>query len=153
MTKYDSHVLKFRERLARFIPDVVTNYPFEIFASFVGLVIGLTLLAGLVSPGSLTALLPLFVYWAYAVALVLGSLTVAWGLRKRHPLVLASGLQLLGGSYAVYALAVVAVAGWSTAFAAFAAFLGIALVCLVRSLHFRRLIDIARGATNLGRPM
>lgn len=140
-----------RDWIAAHTPSVVTNYPFEVFVAFVGFVIGTTLLVGLASPTSLALLLPTGIYLAYATALVLGAITVAIGLRKQHALILSSGLQLLGGSYGVYALAVVAVSG-ATAGVAFILFVGTALVCLIRALHFRRLVDIKKGALNLRRP-
>lgn len=138
-----------RAKLARFTPTIVTSYPFEVFVTALGLIIGVPLVLGLAAPTSLVVLLPTFMYWAYAVAVILGACTVGVGLRTKHALVLAAGLQLLGGSFMVYALAVVAVAGWPSGFLAFAAFASLGLVCLIRSAHFRRLIDIQIGARQL----
>src|SRR5207244_3581493 len=96
-----------REFVARHIPNALTNYPFEVLSSILGLLVGIPLLLGLAAPTSLVVMLPSIGYWAYAVALVLGGGTTAVGLRTKHPMVLASGLQLLGGSFGVYGLAVV----------------------------------------------
>ncbi len=138
-----------RELLANLVPKALINYPFEVIASFLGLVIGLPLLIGLAAPTSLVVLLPSFGYWAYASALVIGGATAAVGLRTRHPLVLASGLQLLGGSYIVYGLAVVALSGFTVAWLSFGAYLAFGGLCMIRALHFRRVVDIQRGATAL----
>lgn len=147
--RWDSRLARLRERVAHVTPRVVVGYPFEVFAASVGLIIGLPLLVGLAAPTSLVVLLPSFIYWVYAVMLVLGAGTTAVGLRTKHPLILAPGLQLLGGSYLVYALATVAVAGWAIAWAAFGCFCALGLVSLVRSSYFRRLIDIQKGASRL----
>lgn len=140
---------RFRARTAHLLPPALTNYPFEVLAAFLGLIVGLPLLAGLAAPTSLVTILPAFGYWAYAVALVLGGGTTAVGLRTKHPLALASGLQLLGGSYVVYGLATVAVAGWAVAWLSFGAYAVLGGLAIIRALHFRRLVDIQRGATHL----
>lgn len=142
---------RFRELAARVTPKTVVEYPFEVFVSALGFIIGIPLLTGLARPESLALLLPHLAYIAYGVALVLGAVTVAVALKRRHAGALASGLQLLGGSFAVYALAVVAVAGWVVGWAAFAAFFCLGLVTLIRTQHFRRLIDIQIGARRLRR--
>ncbi len=149
MSKYGPATASFRERLSRLIPSALTNYPFEVLAAFIGLCIGLPLLVGLAAPTSLVILLPSIGYWAYTVALVLGGATTAVGLKTKHPLVLASGLQLLGGSFLVYGLATAALSGFATAWLAFGAYAVLGVIALVRSLHFRRLLDIQRGATNM----
>lgn len=157
MTIYDVNArwtrvrTKLRARAARHTPRLVTNYPFEVFATLVGLIIGLPLLVGLAAPTSLVVLLPTVAYWIYAAALVLGSATVAIGLKMPHPLVIASGIQLLGGSYAVYGLAVVALAGWAIAWSSFACFIVLGVVCTMRASHFRRLVDIQEGARRLSK--
>ncbi len=147
--RWDSWRARFRERIAHRTPRVIVDYPFEVFATTVGLLIGLPLLIGFAAPTSLVVLLPSAVYWIYAVMLFLGACTTAVGLRTKHSLILAPGLQLLGGSYCVYALATVAVAGWTVAWATFGCFGGLGLVSLIRSSYFRRLIDIQKGATKL----
>lgn len=138
-----------REKVAHSTPTVLVMYPFEVFAAGLALIVGLPLLLGLAKPGSLVLLLPMIAYIAYAVSLCLGSIIVFVALARRHAYGLASGLQLVGGSYAVYALAVVLAAGWTTAWAAFAAFALLGLLCVLRSSHFRRLIDIKQGAQRL----
>jgi hypothetical protein len=141
---------RLRENLSRFVPRVAVYFPFEILVAVIGFLMGFPLLTGLARPTSLLLLLPAVAYTAYAVALVLGSLTVALGLRGRqHPLALASGLQLLGGSYIVYGLAVVALSGWIIGWVGFTAFFILGLLCLARSSYFRRLIDIQTGACSL----
>ena len=110
MSSYGNWRVRLRERSDRLTPTVVTNYPFEVIVTFIALLIGLPLILGLVSPTSLVVLLPAFGYWAYAIALMLGGSTLAVGLRSQSPLLLASGLQLCGGSFAVYALAAVILA-------------------------------------------
>lgn len=142
---------RFRERAARFVPRVAVYYPFEILVCVVGFLMGLPLILGLARPTSLLLLLPAVVYIAYALMLVVGAATVAGGLRKQeHPLALASGLQLLGGCYGVYALAVVALSGWAVGWVTFTAFTILGLLCFARSSYFRRLVDIQTGAANLG---
>lgn len=140
-----------RAWIARATPKTVVEYPFEVFVSVLGLITGVPLLAGLARPNSLALLLPPYAFLAYAVALVLGAVTVAIALRKRHAGGIAMGLQLLGGSFSVYAIAIVAVAGWVNGWAAFAAFICLGLVTLIRTQHFRRIIDIQIGARRLSR--
>lgn len=140
-----------REKIAHVTPRTVVTYPFEVLAACVSFIVGVPILAGLARPESLALLLPPVAYVAYGVALVLGAITVAVSLHRRRALGLSSGLQLLGGSFCVYAFAVIAVAGWSAAWAAFAAFLVLGLVSLIRSSHFRRIVDIQDGADRLCR--
>lgn len=139
---------RFRALTARILPEVLTLYTFEFFVSFMGLLIGVPLLLGLTLPLSLIALLPTGVFHVYAAALVLGAATVAAGLKYRRPLALASGLQLLGGSYLVYGIAVLAVSG-SVGFLAFGMYACVGVLCFIRSSHFRRLVDIQLGARRL----
>ena len=150
--RWDVWRTRLREVVSHYTPHVLTYYPFEILATIVGLLVGITLLLGLVAPTSLALLLPDVVYWAYAAGVTIGGVTTAVGLYTKNSLVLAPGLQLLGGSYGVYALAVIAVSGFVSGGVAFGAFLILGLLCFVRASHFRRLLDIQRGATNLGRP-
>lgn len=141
---------RFRAHVARRTPDVVTLNPFESLVAFIGLLIGITLLLGIAAPTSLVLLLPKAAYYVYAVALCLGGGTVAYGLRGgMRPLALAAGLQLLGGAFGIYGIATIALAGWATAALALAAYGALGLLCLIRAQHFRRLIDIQRGARRL----
>lgn len=143
---------RFREWASHAVPSVAVFYPFEILALVVGFIMGVPILLGFARPTSLILLLPVVAYVAYSAMLVIGSLTITIGLRNRHPLVLASGLQLLGGSYIVYGLAVVALGGWAIAWGGFTAFGILGLLCLARSSYYRRLIDIQTGAATLGLP-
>lgn len=138
-----------RERISRFVPKAITNYPFEILACLIALIIGVPLVLGIAAPTSLLALLPMAAYLAYCVALILGGATLAVGLRVRNAFVIASGLQLLGGSFGVYGLAVIAVSGVATGWLAFGAYCLLSLLAFVRALHFRRLVDIQEGATRI----
>ncbi len=140
-----------RAKIAHVVPDVVTLYPFEVFVAALGLIVGVGLVLGLAAPTSLVMLLHNVMYWAYAAALLLGGGSVALGLKVRLPLALASGLQLLGGSFIVYAIAVIAVVGLTAGFMGAAAFTVLGLVCLIRASYFRRLVDIQRGARLLER--
>lgn len=149
--RWDVWRTRLRETLAHYTPHTLTYYPFEVLASMVGLLVGLPLLLGLAAPTSLVLLLPDAVYWLYAVMVSVGAGTTAVGLHARNSLVLASGLQLLGGSYLVYALATVAISGFSVAWLVFGAFSTLGLLCVVRASHFRRLLDIQKGATNIER--
>ncbi len=150
--RWDAWRVRCRETLAHYTPRALTYYPFEVLAIVVGLLVGLTLLTGVVAPTSLAILLPNVVYWAYAVGVTVGGVTSAIGLWTDNPLILAPGLQLLGGCYWVYALATLAASSFAVAGFAFGAFSVLGLLCIVRASHFRRLLDIQRGATNLGRP-
>lgn len=149
--RWDARLTRFREIVAHYTPNVLTFYPFEVLATVVGLLVGISLLLGVVAPTSLALLLPDIVYGAYAVGLTLGGLTTAVGLYSKNNLVLAPGLQLLGGSYLVYSLAVLAISGFATGGVAFGAFVLLGLLCLIRASHFRRLLDIQKGAIDLGR--
>lgn len=145
----DVHGRRFRERLSRFIPYALTNYPFEVLAAFVGLFIGLPLLLGLAAPTSLVVLLPNVGYWIYASTIVLGASTIGLGLHFRNSMAVASGLQLLGGSFLIYGLAVVALSGFAVAWLSFGAYTIFGVLSWVRALHFRRLLDIQKGATSI----
>ncbi len=147
--RWDAWRTHLREMQARYTPHILTFYPFEVLATVVGLLVGLTLLLGIVAPASLALVLPSVVYWAYAVGVTIGGVTTAAGLWTKNNLILAPGLQLLGGSYGVYALAVLATSGFATGGVAFGAFILLGLLCLIRATHFRRLIDIQKGATRL----
>lgn len=142
---------RWRERLAHVTPDVLTLYPFEVLATTVGLLMGGPVLLGLARPESIVYLLPAAAYYSWSAALVIGAAIVAAGLKKTRPLVLASGLQLLGGNFCVYAVAVVKVAGWEHAWVAFTAFIVLWILSWARSFHWRRIVDIQLGAQRAAR--
>lgn len=139
-----------RWALARFIPQGFIEYPFEVFLTAASLIIGLPVLLGISEPGSLIAEIPLFAVIAWGVSLILGALTVAVGLIRPHRSdVLSSGLQLLGGAMCVYAVAQLVALPFVVIGASSALFLVAGLLALVRSLYFRRIIDIKKRARRL----
>lgn len=131
-----------RERIAYVTPSWLTLYPFEVLALAVAFLMGAPVLLGFARPESMVFLLPAVAYYAWSTALVLGAATIVWGLRRLQPPTLASGLQLVGGCFGVYALAVIAKAGAERGWAAAAAFIILFVLCAARSLHFRRTTDI-----------
>lgn len=139
---------RIRERAAHLTPKVLTNFPFEVLVSVIAILMGLPFLLGTTAPASLVGLVGIVIFNVWAAMLVVGGLTVAVGLRigdRPTPLVVAAGLQLLGACFGVYALAVVAVlglAGWT----GLVAYVLLCLLSLIRATHFRRIIDIQRGA-------
>lgn len=149
--KYNSTRRKLREKAALLTPKVLTNYPFEVLVVVIALCMGLPFLMGAAAPASLVSLVGNLAFLAWSFALTLGGITVAVGLRvgdRPNPLVVATGLQLLGGCFGVYALAVIAamgLAGWT----GLVAYGFLFLLSLVRATHFRRIVDIQRGARRL----
>ncbi len=148
---WDTKRVQFRERLARIIPRVLTEYPYEILVGLIALLLGLPFLLGATAPASLLALVGTVAFHAWAAALVIGGFTVLVGLHLPaypNPLILAAGLQLAGGAlgvYAIAALAVLGVAGWT----GFAAYVLLSVLSFVRSHHFRRIADIQKGASQI----
>lgn len=133
------------------IPGSVTNYPFEVMVGVIALLMGLPFLLGTTAPASLVALVGVVAFRAWAAALTLGGLTVLAGLRlpsRPNPLILAAGLQLAGGSFFVYALAVLIVLG-SAGWTGLVAYGLLCLLSMARATHFRRIVDIQKGATRL----
>lgn len=135
-----------RKWLSRHTPVRLIEYPFETFSAFASLLIGVPIFLDFANPGSLMRLLPDWALFVYGIALLLGSATLACGLVRRQPLVMASGLQLLGGVWVVYALALTLSTNLQSAWAAFILFLGFGIVSLLRATHFRRVLDIQIGA-------
>lgn len=132
---------RLRKKAARWTPEALTLYPFEVIAGLVALLMGLPFLLGLTPPAALIAIVSHVAFYVWSAGLTLGALTIGVGLKTRHPLALASGLQLVAGGFAVYAMAisvVMGIAGWTGA----VVYLSLTLVSLTRAVHFRRLIDI-----------
>lgn len=139
-----------RWALSRFIPQGFIEFPFEVFLTAASLIIGIPVLIGISEPGSLVAEIPIFAVFAWGISLLLGALTVAFGLIKPHlPDVLSSGLQLLGGAMCVYGTAQLIALPFVVVGASSALFLIAGLLALVRSLYFRRIIDIKKRARRL----
>ncbi len=140
-----------RERVSRFIPRVLMEYPFEVLVGAVALLMGLPFLLGTAAPASLLALVGTVAFHFWAAALVIAGVTVFAGLylpAYPNPLILAAGLQLAGGAFGIYAisaLAVLGLAGWT----GFAAYFLLAVLAFVRCHHFRRITDIQRGASQI----
>lgn len=117
----------------------------------VALLMGLPFLLGTAAPASLLALVGTYAFYAWAAALVIGGVTVLAGLHLPdypNSIILAAGLQLAGGAFGIYAigaLAVLGLAGWT----GFAAYFLLALLAFVRCLHFRRIADIQKGASQI----
>ena len=148
---WDAKRVRFRERISRFLPRVFLEFPFEVLGASVALLMGLPFLLGTAAPASLLALVGTYAFYAWAAALVIGGVTVLAGLHLPdypNSIILAAGLQLAGGAFGIYAigaLAVLGLAGWT----GFAAYFLLALLAFVRGLHFRRIADIQKGASQL----
>lgn len=148
---WDARRARVREWAARRTPKVLTNYPFEILAGVIALLMGLPFLLGTVAPASLIGLVGPIGFYAWAAGLTIGGATTLVGLRvgdRPNPMIVAAGLQLAGGAFAVYAIAVVVVlglVGWT----AVSAYVLLALLSMVRASHFRRIVDIQKGARRL----
>lgn len=148
--RWDASRRRLREWASRHTPKILTGYPFEVLAASVAILMGLPFLLGTAAPASLVALVGTIIFHVWAAMLAIGGVTVAVALRvaDRHPAALAAGLQLAGGCFGVYALAVLAVlglAGWT----GLAAYGLLCLLSFVRATHFRRIGDIQQGASNL----
>lgn len=140
--------VRLRERVYRHIPAVVFTNGFEIVAVSVATLMSVPALLGLSTSAALIGLVGIVLFYAWAVTLALGAIALGAGLRSLNPNLLASGLQLTGGSFGVYTIALLAASGWGGVLAG-AAFVVLALVAWLRSVHFRRLADIQVGATRL----
>ncbi len=140
-----------RERISKLIPRVLMEYPYELLAGLVALLMGLPFLLGAAAPASLLALVGSIAFHAWATALVIGGLTILAGLHLPaypNPIILAAGLQLAGGAFGIYAIAAIAALGVA-AWVAFSAYILLALLAFVRSLHFQRIADIQKGAREI----
>lgn len=140
--------VRLRERIYRHIPSVVFTNGFEIVAVTVAILMSVPALLGLSTSAALIGLVGIVLFYAWAATLAAGAVAIGTGLRNLHPALLASGLQLTGGSFAVYTIALVAASGWGGVIAG-AAFVVLAVVATLRSMHFRRLADIQEGVKNL----
>lgn len=145
----------FRVGLRRFAaaltPKVVTIFPSEVIVCLIALLTGLPFLLGVAPPLSLITLVGQVPFTAWAAALTLGGSTVGLGLlipNYPSPRVVASGLSLVAGCFAVNAIAVVVVLG-SSGLPVLAAYACLALVSMVRATHFRRVVDIQKEARRL----
>lgn len=155
MTTHE-HYRNGRERLrawaSRRTPRILTQFPFEVLVAVIAICMGLPFLIGTAAPASLLAIVGTVFFHFWAAALVIGGGTIAIAMRigeRPNPLVLAAGLQLAGGCFAVYCLAIVAVLGLP-GLTALVAYLALSLLSFVRATHFRRVVDIQEGAGRLG---
>jgi hypothetical protein len=149
--RWDTWRVRLRERVYRHLPKFLTHYPFETVVAFVALLMGLPYLLGVAAPASLLALVGAVAFHFWASALAIGGATIAASMvmgDRPHPLVLASGLQLAAGAFAVYAIGVAAVLGFA-GLTSITAYAMLSVISLIRATHFRRLIDIQKGATRL----
>lgn len=140
---------RLRRRLAALIPTVLMEHPFEIYLVVSCLFIGASVLVGIVTAPSLNMIIPAYAMIAWGISLTLGSITVAISLLKKHAGMLASGLQLLGGAMFVYGIALMISTGFASAGTSIVLFLLAGALALIRSLYFRRLVDIEMGARRL----
>jgi hypothetical protein len=100
-------------RLARRLPPLLLEEPWALFIKGACVLSGASYLAQLGTAGSIQQLLPRPVVLLWNVDLLLGGALGLAGLlnRERRRRVEVAGLLLLGASTAVYAIAIVAVAG------------------------------------------
>ncbi|WP_432482604.1 hypothetical protein [Kineococcus esterisolvens] len=133
-----------RERLLFRLPSSLLSAPFEVFAAVSSLVLGATILLGMTRPESLHTLLPGLVVGVWGGALVLGSVTLLAGLVRRdpEPPFMAAGLRLLGGLYGIYAVALLAVAGFHDAAQVAGSQLTIAALSFYRAFQLRTVSDV-----------
>jgi len=138
-----------RRVLSRLVPRVVSEYPFEVYVSIAALFIGVSVLVGLATAPSLNMIIPFAALIAWGISLVLGSITVSVSLLRRHAGGLASGHQLLGTAMITYAIALMVSTGFAAAATSITLFMLAGVLCWIRSLYFRRLLDIKLGARRL----
>ena len=144
--------VRLRRWLSRRVPTPMIEYPFECYLSVAALLVGIPVLLGFSRPGSFVELVPQLALLMWAVSLVLGAITVGIALWKKHAGALASGEQLLGVAMITYGVATLISVGFTSAAAVSALFLLAGTLSFLRSLYFRRLIDIQIGARRLSRP-
>lgn len=140
-----------RERLSRHIPKTLTLYPFEVGMAVLMLLTGLAIVTGLASVPILVALVGKAAFLVWGSAQILAGVTISGGLLFKSPSVASSGLQLTSVLLAVYMAAVVVLFGWLHALPTLALYGTFTALSLVRSLHFRRIEDIQRGASQIRR--
>lgn len=148
---WDAWRARCRERVSRIVPRSVMEYPFEVMVGIIAVLMGLPFLIGTAAPASLIALVGTVAFYAWAAALTIGGVTVLAGLRlpaRPNPLITAAGLQLAGGAFGVYSIAIVVVLGTS-GWAVLSAYVLLCIVSMIRASHFRRILDIQKGATRL----
>ncbi len=148
LRRWDAWGVRSREWISRRVPTVVFIYPFEILAVLIAALMSVPALLGLSTSAALVALVgfPFFVAWA--VLLCVGAGVSAYAMKRAAQEPLASGLTFIGGGFLVYSIALFAASGWGGALAG-VAFILLGVMSFLRSLHFRRLTDIQRGATRL----
>lgn len=121
------------------------EYPFECFASILGLLLGITLILGSIRPESLFTLLPPLALLAYAVGSLAGAGTIFAGLVTRHknPVLMAVGLRLIALLIGLYGVGVIAYSGWAQGGMAAIFFIGIALLAAFRSIYLRTNAEVS----------
>lgn len=141
-----------REQLARRLPAAFQTCPFEVLIALLTIIVGVSVIFGSTSPGSLLSYLPGLGLKVWGVGLLAGGLTIAAGLpRKTYPIILSAGLGLVGPCLGAYSLAVIAYAGWATGGVSGIFFGAVALLCGFRSFYLGAEADAThRVRTNGG---
>lgn len=111
-TSDDSIFDRMRFGLIARTPTVLLDYLLECLLAVVAVFIGFANVTGIFEPTSLVKYLPAWLLIVYGALLLLGGATIIFGLLiRRFGTVLPMGLRLVGGTFGVYAIAVVIAAG------------------------------------------
>lgn len=124
-------------------------YPFEVFVAILMFFSGAPTLVGLLPVATISVLVGPVIAYAWTAGMTLAGLTVGTGLLLKKPPAISSGLQLAAVTLAALVVAVLVLATFAAAWPTVLIHGSLALLSLVRSLHFRRVPDIQEGATRL----
>lgn len=128
---------RYAERVLRYTPTVIIEYPIELFVVTWGLLTGFPLLLG--SPGSRAfELIPGFVQSLLATLLILAALTVGGGLwRRLYGTAVASGMTLAGTVLIVHAALIYIYGGPFFQWPSFVMLFGIGLLLRWRAIWLK----------------
>ena len=100
----------------RMFPDWVVDRPWESFIGVLGTISAIPLIMG-IRPPSIDASLPGWLQLSWAVMLLIGCITMLWGVATRKPAIERLGLQIFGPPALVYGIVVASVVGADGVFA------------------------------------
>lgn len=133
-----------RERLLPHIPYVLIEWPFEVLMAVSGIVSGPPVMLGLTSRRSFATELPLWLDLLLGGTLLLGGLTLAYGLAcRRYRTSVPRGLHLMGMSVLSFA-AVIAIVGGLRTLPSLPLVTVLGMLCLLRAFLLTTQWQMAR---------
>ena len=143
-----------RWSLIRHTPDVLVDYLLEVGIGCTGFLISVAYFTGFSASNALIRLLPPLLAVGYASALVGSSLAIGFGLvRKRYGTIVATGLDLAGVAWTVFAVGLVMNLGARSALSSILLGTTVAMLCFWRGflLHATYVLE-ARAVAQEKRP-